>query len=294
MLNKVWCLQLFADEEGTSASTTPNDTVVESGDDAQSVVEETVDDTPQEQENPETSEVSFEDLIKGEYKKDFKKATSDIVKKRVKGIQTKLDEANARNEALAPMLQALGDKYRVDAGDYEALTQAILNDKELYEQEAIERGMDVDTLMSIKGIERENQRLRQEQQELYEEEQMRENFARIEQEAEALKDIYPNFSLADEMEDIEFVKMLDLGFSVKNAYEALHIDDLQAIQAQAIEEKATERVVNSIKANAKRPSENGLKSQPGNKVDNDIKGLSTEDIDKYIERARQGEKISFT
>ncbi len=294
MLNKVWCLQLFADEEGTSASTTPNDTVVESGDDAQTMVEQTVDDTPQEHENPETSEVSFDDLIKGEYKKDFKKATSEIVKKRVKGIQTKLDEANARNEALAPMLQALGDKYRVDAGDYEGLTKAILNDKDLYEQEAIERGMDVDTLMAVKGIERENQILKQREQELYEEEQMRENFAKIEQEAEALQEIYPSFNLADEMEDIEFVKMLDLGFSVKNAYEALHIDDLQAIQAQAIEEKATERVVNSIKANAKRPSENGLKNQPGNKVNNDIQGLSTEDIDKYIERARQGEKISFT
>ena len=294
MLNKVWCLQLFGDEEGTSASTTPNDTVVESGDDAQTMVEQKVDDTPTEQVNPETSEVSFEDLIKGEYKKDFKKATSDIVKKRVKGIQTKLDEANARNEALAPMLQALGDKYRVSSDDYEGLTQAILNDKELYEQEAIERGMDVDTLMSIKGIERENQMLKQREQELYEEEQMRENFAKIEQEAEKLQEIYPSFSLADEMDNIEFVKMLDLGFSVKSAYEALHIDDLQAIQAQAIEEKATQKVVNSIKANAKRPSENGLKSQPGNKVDNDIKGLSTEDIDKFIERARQGEKISFT
>lgn len=294
MLNKVWCLQLFADEEGTSASAEPNDTVVESGDDAQTMVEQTVDDTPKEQVNPETSEVSFDDLIKGEYKKDFKKATSDIVKKRVKGIQTKLDEANAKNEALAPMLQALGEKYSVESDDYEGLTKAILNDRELYEQEAIERGMDVDTLMTVKGIERENQRLKQKEQALYEEQQMQENFAKIEAEAEKLQEIYPAFSLADEMENIDFVKMLDLGFSVKSAYEALHIDDLQSIQAKAIEEKATENVVNTIMANAKRPSENGLKSQPGNKVNNDIKSLSLEDTDKYIERALKGEKISFT
>ena len=293
MLKDVWSLQLFADE-GTSASAKTNDTVVESGDDVQSVVEQTVDDTPKEQVNPETSEVSFDDLIKGEYKKDFKKATSDIVKKRVKGIQTKLDEANARNEALAPMLQALGDKYSVASDDYEGLTQAILNDKELYEQEAIERGMDVDTLMSIKGIERENQMLKQREQELYEEEQMRENFVRIEHEADELRNIYPDFNLEDEMQNLDFVKMLDLGFSVKSAFEALHIDDLQSIQAKAIERKATEKVVNNIKAGAKRPSENGLKSQPGNKVNNDILGLSTVDIDKFIERARQGEKISFT
>ena len=294
MLNNVWSLQLFADEGDTGASVTEtNDAVVSTGDDAQSMGEEKVDATPKEQENPETT-VSFDDLIKGEYKKDFKKATSNIVKKRVSKVQSQLDEANARYDSLRPMLDTLGEKYRVDPNDIESLNNAILNDKTLYEEEAMERGMDVDTLMQIKGMEQEN-RLLEEQMRAQEEEKQRQmEFAKISQQADELKAIYPEFDLEDELQNETFAKMLHLGFSVKNAFESTHIDELNAIQAEAIASKATEKVANSVKANAKRPSENGLKSQPGAKVNNDIKSLTKEELDEYIARANKGESISFS
>ena len=294
MLNNVWSLQLFADEGDTGASVTEtNDAVVSTGDDAQSMGEEKVDATPKEQVNPETT-VSFEDLIKGEYKKDFKKATSNIVKKRVSKVQSQLDEANARYDSLRPMLDTLGEKYRVDPNDIESLNNAILNDKTLYEEEAMERGMDVDTLMQIKGMEQEN-RLLEEQMRAQEEEKQRQmEFAKISQQADELKAIYPEFDLEDELQNETFAKMLHLGFSVKNAFESTHIDELNAIQAEAIASKATEKVANSVKANAKRPSENGLKSQPGAKVNNDIKSLTKEELDEYIARANKGESISFS
>ena len=294
MLNNVWSLQLFADEGDAGASVTEtNDAVVSTGDDAQSMGEEKVDATPKEQVNPETT-VSFDDLIKGEYKKDFKKATSNIVKKRVSKVQSQLDEANARYDSLRPMLDTLGEKYRVDPNDIESLNNAILNDKTLYEEEAMERGMDVDTLMQIKGMEQEN-RLLEEQMRAQEEERQRQmEFAKISQQADELKAIYPEFDLEDELQNETFAKMLHLGFSVKNAFESTHIDELNAIQAEAIASKATEKVANSVKANAKRPSENGLKSQPGAKVNNDIKSLTKEELDDYIARANKGESISFS
>lgn len=294
MLNNVWSLQLFADEGDTGASVTEtNDAVVSTGDDAQTMGEEKVDATPKEQVNPETT-VSFDDLIKGEYKKDFKKATSNIVKKRVSKVQSQLDEANARYDSLRPMLDTLGEKYRVDPNDIESLNNAILNDKTLYEEEAMERGMDVDTLMQIKGMEQEN-RLLEEQMRAQEEEKQRQmEFAKISQQADELKTIYPEFDLEDELQNETFAKMLHLGFSVKNAFESTHIDELNAIQAEAIASKATEKVANSVKANAKRPSENGLKSQPGAKVNNDIKSLTKEELDDYIARANKGESISFS
>lgn len=294
MLNNVWSLQLFADEGDTGASVTEtNDAVVSTGDDAQTMGEEKVDATPKEQVNPETT-VSFDDLIKGEYKKDFKKATSNIVKKRVSKVQSQLDEANARYDSLRPMLDTLGEKYRVDPNDIESLNNAILNDKTLYEEEAMERGMDVDTLMQIKGMEQEN-RLLEEQMRAQEEEKQRQmEFAKISQQADELKAIYPEFDLEDELQNETFAKMLHLGFSVKNAFESTHIDELNAIQAEAIASKATEKVANSVKANAKRPSENGLKSQPGAKVNNDIKSLTKEELDEYIARANKGESISFS
>ena len=295
MLNNVWSLQLFADEGDTGASVTEtNDAVVSTGDDAQSMGEEKVDATPTEQlDNPETT-VSFDDLIKGEYKKDFKKATSNIVKKRVSKVQSQLDEANARFDSLKPMLDALGEKYRVDPSDIESLNNAILNDKALYEEEAMERGMDVDTLMQIKGMEQENRMLEERERARIEEQQRQQEFAKISQEADELKELYPEFDLEEELANETFAKMLHLGFSVKNAFESTHIDELNAMQAEAIASKATEKVANSVRANAKRPSENGLKSQPGAKVNNDIKSLSKEELDDYMLRASKGEKISFT
>ena len=119
-------------------------------------------------------------------------------------------------------------------------------------------------------------------------------FAKISQQADELKAIYPEFDLEDELQNETFAKMLHLGFSVKNAFESTHIDELNAIQAEAIASKATEKVANSVKANAKRPSENGLKSQPGAKVNNDIKSLTKEELDEYIARANKGESISFS
>ncbi|MBQ2174422.1 MAG: hypothetical protein II453_04990, partial [Alphaproteobacteria bacterium] len=184
MLNNVWSLQLFADEGDAGASVTEtNDAVVSTGDDAQSMGEEKVDATPEQLDNPETT-VSFDDLIKGEYKKDFKKATSNIVKKRVSKVQSQLDEANARFDSLKPMLDALGEKYRVDPGDIEGLNNAILNDKAWYEEEAMERGMDVDTLMQIKGMEQENRMLEERERARIEEQQRQQEFAKISQEAD--------------------------------------------------------------------------------------------------------------
>ena len=294
MLNNVWSLQLFADEGDAGASVTEtNDAVVSTGDDAQTMGEEKVDATPKEQENPETT-VSFDDLIKGEYKKDFKKATSNIVKKRVSKVQSQLDEANARYDSLKPILDTLGEKYRVDPSDIEGLNNALMNDKALYEEEAMERGMDVDTLMQIKGMEQENRLLEEQMRAREEEEQRQAEFAKIAQQADELKEIYPDFDLEDELSNETFAKMLHLGFSVKNAFESTHIDELNAMQAEAIASKATEKVANSVKANAKRPSENGLKNQPGNKVNNDIKSLTKEELDDYMLRASKGEVISFT
>ena len=299
MLNKVWCLQLFADEGGTdvSADSTPNATGVESGDAAQSTGE-TSDAADQSEvtENPETTEVSFDDLIADKYKDDFDKKVQGIVQKRVKkykGLEQQLNEANERSEALQPMMEMLGEKYGVDPSDVEALTNALTNDNALYEEEALERGMDVETLKQIKSMEMQNRRL-QAQQEAHEmEQQQLQEFARIEQEAEELKEIYPDFDLEEELQNEEFAKMLHLGFSVQNTFESLHLADLKGLQAQAIEQKAVEKVTNSIKANAKRPNENGLKSQPGNKVSNDISSLSKNEIDDYIRRATSGESITF-
>lgn len=299
MLKNVWNLQLFAeapaDTGASEGNADPNGTDVTTGDVAQTDKGVTSADAEQnkELENPET-EVSFDELIEGKYKKDYNKAVNKIVRQRLKGTKQQLDEATNTLEAMQPMLNVLAGKYKVDANNIEAIVDSVERDNAMLEDEALERGMDVDTLRQIKAMEYENNRLKQEQQQSFEEQQRRENFDRIAHEAEELKTIYPNFDLEEEFDNPEFVKMLEFGFSVKNAFESLHLEELQNMTNEAIASEAAKRVVNSVKAGQKRPSENGVNSVAGSKVAKDIESLSQQEIDDYIARAKRGEKISFT
>lgn len=299
MLKNVWNLQLFAEGADAGASEgAPDGTVVETGDDAQT--NEGVNSADAEQnvtENPETK-VSFDDLIKGEYKDEYNEKVNKIVRQRLKGTQQELDNATSTLDALQPMLQILADKYKVnDYTDIDAIIQSIENDNSMLEDEALERGMDVDTLKHVKAMERENNRLRAAEQQSIEEQQRQEKFARIAQEGEELKNLYPNFDLDAEISNPEtgeqFVKMLEFGFSVQNAFESLHLAELQNITNEAITAKAVEKVANNVKANQKRPSENGLNNQTGSKVSKDISSLSREEIDDIIRRAQSGETITL-
>ena len=261
MRKLVWNLQLFADagadtgaSEGNSA---PNDSDVKPGDVAQGQDVKSADVEQNETENPETTEESFDDLIKGKYKDDYNKSVQKIVRNRLKGTQEELDSANEFRDSVEPVLQMLSDQYGVDPENVEALAQKMLDDNARYEEEAMERGMDVDTLKGIKKLEMENQRLEQQAEEAREEAQMREEFTRIGQEAEALKEIYPDFDLETEMSNPEFAKMLHLGFPVQNVYETLHLEEIKMSHAQAVATKEAERVASSIRANGQRPSENG-------------------------------------
>ena len=73
-----------------------------------------------------------------------------------------------------------------------------------------------------------------------EEEQRQQEFARISQEADELKNIYPDFDLEDELSNETFAKMLHLGFSVKNAFESTHIDELNAMQVKRLKRLLTQ------------------------------------------------------
>ena len=108
-----------------------------------------VEDTEEKDEGP-----SFEELIKGKYKNDFDDRVQNIVQNRVKNIKTYEEQM----QELSPALEVLAEKYGVDdPGDIKSLVDAITNDDELYEEEAEERGIDVETLKHIKHIERQNQ-----------------------------------------------------------------------------------------------------------------------------------------
>lgn len=231
----------------------------------------------------------FEALIKGEFKDLYDARVSDTVQKRLKGTK----ETVERYEALQPTLEMLARKYGVDASDIKALGKAIEEDDAYYEEEAMEKGVSVEQLKSIRKMERENAELKRQMEERTSRERAERDVAEWMQQAEQAKRSFPNLDLGEELKNPQFINLLKSGVGVETAYFAMHHRELvpQAMQytAKAVEEKLTNKVI----ANGARPTENGITSQASVVVKSDVSQLSKADRAEIIRRVARGEKIKF-
>ena len=102
----------------------------------------------------------------------------------------------------------LSKKYGVDGSDLKKLASAIEEDDSYYEEEALNRGLSVEQLKSMKKLERDNESMRR----ALEDQQRRENAERVYagwvKQAEDVKTIYPAFDLQEECRNDQFVSLL--------------------------------------------------------------------------------------
>jgi LysM repeat protein len=231
----------------------------------------------------------FEALIKGEFKDLYDARMQDTIQKRLKGSKETVDKYNE----LAPTLEMLSRKYGVDASDIKALNKAIEDDDTYYEDEAMEKGVTVEQLKSIKKMERENAELRKQMEEKSHRERAERDVAEWMKQAEEAKRSFPNLDLGEELKNPQFIALLQNGVGVETAYFAVHNRELvpQAMQytAKAVEQKLTNKVI----ANGARPTENGISSQASVVVKSDVSQLSKADRAEIIRRVARGEKIKF-
>ena len=231
----------------------------------------------------------FEKLIKGEYKDLYDARVQDTIQKRLKGSKETVDKYNA----LAPTLEMLSRKYGVDASDINALNKAIEEDDAYYEDEALEKGITVEQLKSIKKIERENAELKRQMQE----QSVRDNadriYAKWMQESDALKGVYPGFDLNTELQNPKFVDLLKSNIDVRTAYEVLHKDEIIPAAMQFTAKQVEQKLTNKIISGGNRPVENGISSQSASVIKSDVSQLSKEDRAEIIRRVARGEKIRF-
>lgn len=197
----------------------------------------------------------WEDLLKDpEYKAAFDSQVSGIISKR-------FAKTNAREESMAkltPALEMLAKKYGTNAGDYEGLAHAIVDDDSLYEVKAAEMGVDVKTAKVLSQREQELESLREQQKMSFQQQIMRDHIARLNQQAEALRAEFPDFSLETEMQNDMFVKLTQPGMlSVEDAYRAVHRKEIAAAQKQAMQQQAMAAAQAAVRAGQARPKENG-------------------------------------
>ena len=294
MPNNFLNLQLFGDE-GTAAeveiATDTADAVSSEG-----VATEGIE--PEAQATDGTvPEETWDDLIKGKYKKEYSSAVKAAVNKRFKNHQN----LQAQIDSIDPIVKSLANKYGIQPNPDGSIPINVLQakldeDDSMYEQEAFERGMSVKDLRQIKQLERENQQLRQRTERT----RQQEEWDAIVQQGESLKQTYPEFDLDTEMQNEQFGRLLATmqksGFpnALQTAYEACHRDEIMGGAMRYAVAQTEKKISNSIQANAQRPIENGVsKSAPSSVGIVDPSKLTRAQIQEYAMRAAKGERITF-
>lgn len=244
------------------------------------------------------AEDEWDTLIKGKYKEQFGKAVSDAVNKRFKNQK----DLQGQIDAIDPIVRAMAQKYGVQADangriPIDALSEKFLNDNKLYEEEAFERGMSVEDLKELKALERENAQLRRATQQTQEQRE----WADIEAQGEALKEMYPSFNMDEEMLNPEFGKSLAFFKSsgiyndpVRRAYELVHRDEIMGGAMQYAVQQTQQKISNSIQSGMSRPQENGTSQvAAGAPTALDPSKLTKSQIEDIKKRAARGERITF-
>ena len=127
---------------------------------------------------------------------------------------------------LTPALEKFAAKYGIkDSTDIDSIVSAIDSDNSIYEEIATERGVTVEQakeLMQAERIIRQDEiRQQQDAQKIAFQNQMNAWW----QEAEELKEYYPNFNFELESKNDKFREWLNRGMSVKDAYEHIHLPE---------------------------------------------------------------------
>lgn len=237
----------------------------------------------------EDRRTQFESLIKGEYKDLYQEQIKNTVDRRLKNVRDNQETIERYNNVLTPIYE----RYGIENGNFEELSDAISNDESLYQDEADRLGMTAEQLLYLKQQERARQEAEDKLQRLEGARKAQEDYNGWMQEAVIMKQMYPDFNLSEEVGNKQFTDLLSAGWTVQNAYEAIHAHDIIAGAIQKATSTATNRVVSDIRARNQRPRENGLGSNSGVIVKTDPTKFTKEDYEDIARRVQAGEKIVF-
>lgn len=213
-------------------------------------------------------------------------------------IQARLRSAKGAEETLgklAPALELLARQHGQDPAniDYDALAKSISNDDSFYEQKALEMGVSVETARKIDQQERDTARQQREEARTLEQQKFQQHIMKLEQQAEAMKKVFPNFDLRTELQNPNFARMTspNVGISVEDAYYAVHRNEIQTAAMQVTAQKTAQKISNAIQAGSRRPDENGTSGQAPSVTTFDYRNASREQREALKKRIRSGEKI---
>lgn len=264
--------QIAAEAENTAATEVGSQTPVAEESDLPSVSLAEDADTPSKEEKGDYK--AFKEQFKKEYQADLQR----IIDKRFKNakkVEAQRDELLAQTKKYDTLLATLSETYGTD--DVEQLVSR------LTQQPAATRQSE-----SEENAPSEEEAAPEEAEQLQKE--IVENWR---QEATDLQEIYPAFSLEEEIDNEKFAQGLQSGMSMRDAYQYAHFDEILA----GVIRYTAEGVKNSVQANkalrAERPAENGTHAGAAAVVKNDVSKLTKQEMEDIDKRVLRGERIIF-
>ena len=217
-------------------------------------------------------------------------------------VQSRLKSAKGAEEHLAkitPALELLARKHGLNPEniDYDALAKKISDDDSYYEDKALQMGTSVETAKKIDQQERDTARQKKAEELSIQEQKMRNHFMSLENQAVEMQKVVPNFDLQTELKNPAFLRMTspNVGISVRDAYYAVHHDEMQAAAMQATAKATAQKISNNIQAGQRRPDENGISGQAPSATIFDYSKASAEQRAAFKkdlrERLARGEKV---
>ena len=188
--------------------------------------------------------MSWEEIVKDpEYNAELQK----IIKARVKDD----GQHKATLETLSPMLKQLAKDKGLDPEniDHTALVNAVTG---VYANKALEM-----------GVSEETARMLDQQQRTLEQQKFQNHIMKLDQQANALKAVVPNFDLRTEMQNPVFSRITSpsVGLSVEDAFYAVHRKEMQQQSMQVAAQQAQQMISNAIQSGSNRPDEAGTAAQ---------------------------------
>lgn len=235
---------------------------------------------------PKERKAEFESLIKGEYKNEFAERFQSEFNKRHRGYKELEENFNRADRVLGILAEKYGEN------NIDKLEELIINDHSQLEQEALEKGIDVEQLAQIKRLKAEADSERRRRERVEGERRADEQYQRWVEQANAMKETFPDFDINTEIQNPAFMDLLQRGISVDHAYKILHYDDIIKSTITDAMQKSSKATADTIAARGSRPKENG---NTGSAViyKTDVSKLSKADRAEIAKRVARGETIRF-
>lgn len=242
----------------------------------------------EEQPEPESRETAYQ-----KFRNDYKDLIGKDIEKAVSRRYTENQQLHKQLESFGPLMDLLGARYGVKSGKAEDVMAAIEKDNSFFEEAALKAGLPVEQYKNMLKLEAQNRSLLEEQQRTNEEIQRQQKFARWDREREQCEQLFPGFDMHTEAQNPQFLRLLDSGCSMETAYKAIHFEELNQGTMRRTELETQKKVADTIRAGATRPTESGAKKNSATTTKIDVANMTYEQMDAMIERARNGESVTF-